>query len=87
MDIELVAVLLSTATLLACSTGSFKRLRPNVLPALTPHVLATVVAPCLIDLVTGRSDGLEQLVSVGPWLGHDRLYDVVRVHVISSLTG
>ena len=87
MDIELVAVLLSTATLLACSTRSLERLRPNVLPALTPHVLATVVAPCLIDLVAGRSDGLEQLVSVGPWFCHDALYDVVRVHVISSLTG
>jgi len=87
MDIELVAVLLSTATLLACSTAAFERLRPNVLPALTPHVLATVVAPCFIDLVAGRSDGLEQLVGVGPWFCHDGLYDVVRVHVISSLTG
>ena len=87
MHIELVAVLLSTATLLAFSTAAFKRLRPNVLPALTPHVLATVVAPCLIDLVAGRSDGLEQLVSVGPWLRHDGLYDFVCVHTISSLTG
>ena len=87
MDIELVAVLLSTATLLACSTRSLERLRANVLPALTPHVLATVVAPCLIDLVAGCSDGLEQTVGVGPWLCHDAPYDVVRVHVISSLTG
>ena len=87
MHIELVAVILSTATLLASSTAAFERLRPDVLPSLTPHVRATVVAPCVIDLVTGRSDGLEQLVSVGPWFCHDALYDVVRVHVISSLTG
>jgi hypothetical protein len=59
MDIELVAVILSTATLLTCSTTAFERLRANVLPALTPHVLATVVAPCFIDLFAGRSDGLE----------------------------
>ena len=87
MDIKLVPVLLSTATLLTCPTGSLERLRPNVLPALTPHVLATIVAPCFIDLVAGRSDGLEQTVGVGPWLRHDALYDVVRVHLISSLTG
>jgi len=87
MDIELVAVLLSTATLLACSTAAFERLRAYVLPPLRSHVLATVVAPCLIDLVAGRSDGLEQTVGVGPWLRHDGLYDVVRVHVISSLIG
>jgi len=87
MDIELVAVVLSTATLLACSTRSLKRLRPDVLPPLTTHVLATIVAPCFVDLVAGCSDGLEQTVGVGPWLGHDALYDVVRVHVISSLTG
>jgi len=87
MHIELVPVILSTTTLLASSTGSLKRLRANVLPPLRSHVLATVVAPCFIDLVAGRSDGLEQLVSVGPWFRHDGLYDVVRVHVISSLTG
>jgi len=87
MHIELVAAILSTATLLACSTAAFERLRAYVLPALTPHVLATVVAPCFIDLITGRSDGLEQLVGVGPWFRHDGLYDVVRVHVISSFTG
>ena len=87
MHIELVAVLLSTATLLACSTRSLERLRANVLPPLTPHVLATIVAPCFVDLLAGRSDGLEQTVGVGPWLRHDALYDVVRVHVISSFTG
>ena len=87
MNIKLEAVILSTATLLTRPTAALERLRPNVLPALTPHVLATIVAPCFIDLVTGRSDGFEQLVSVGPWFCHDGLYDVVRVHVISSLTG
>ena len=87
MDIELVAIILSTATLLACPTGSLERLRPDVLPPLRSHVLATIVAPCFVDLVTGRSDGLEQQVGVGPWLRHDGLYDVVRVHVISSFTG
>ena len=87
MHIELVAVLLSTATLLACSTAAFERLRPDVLPPLRSHVLTTIVAPCFIDLVAGCSDGLEQQVGVGPWLRHDRLYDVVRVHVISSFTG
>lgn len=59
MDIELVAVVLSTATLLTCSTAALERLGPDVLPALTPHVLATVVAPRFIDLLAGRSDGLE----------------------------
>ena len=87
MHIKLVAVVLSTATLLACSTGSLERLSPNVLPPLRSHVLATVVAPCFIDLVAGRSDGLEQLVGVGPWFRHDGLYDGVCVHLISSLTG
>jgi len=87
MHIKLVAVILSTATLLACSTAAFERLRPDVLPPLTPHVLATIVAPCFVDLVAGRSDGLEQTVCVGPWFRHDGPYDVVRVHVISSLIG
>ena len=87
MHIEFVAVLLSTATLLTRPAAAFERLRANVLPALTPHVLATVVAPCLINLLAGRSYGLEQTVGVGPWLRHDGPYDVVRVHVISSLTG
>ena len=59
MDIELVAVVLSTATLLTCSTAALERLRPNVLPALTPHVLATIVAPRFVNLLAGRSDGLE----------------------------
>ena len=59
MDIELVAIVLSTATLLTCSTAALERLRPDVLPALTPHVLATIVAPCFVDLLAGRSDGLE----------------------------
>lgn len=45
MHIELVAVVLSTATLLTCPTAALERLRPDVLPALTPHVLATIVAP------------------------------------------
>ena len=87
MDIELVAVVLSTATLLTCSTATLERLRANVLPALTPHVLATIVAPCFVYLVAGRSDGLEQAVSVGPRLRHDSRYDFVCVHFISSLTG
>ena len=59
MDIELVAIVLSTATLLTCSTATLERLRPDVLPALTAHVLATIVAPCFVDLLAGRSDGLE----------------------------
>ena len=87
MHIKLVAIVLSTATLLTCSTAALDRLSPDVLPALTPHVLATIVAPCFVDLLAGRSDGFEQLVSVGPRLRHDRLYDVVCVHLISSLTG
>ena len=87
MHIEFVAVVLSTATLLACSTAALERLRANVLPALTPHVLAAIVAPCFVYLLAGRSDGLEQLVSVGPRLRHDSRYDFVCVHLISSLTG
>ena len=59
MYIELVAVVLSTATLLTCSTAALERLRADVLPALTPHVLATIVAPRFVDLLAGRSDGLE----------------------------
>lgn len=59
MHIELVAVVLSTATLLARPAATLERLRANVLPTLTPHVLATIVAPCFVDLLTGRSDGLE----------------------------
>ena len=59
MDIELVAIVLSTATLLTCPTAALERLGPDVLPALTPHVLATIVAPCFIDLLAGRSDSLE----------------------------
>ena len=59
MHIELEAVVLSTATLLACSTATLERLRADVLPALTPHVLATLVAPCFVDLLAGRSDSLE----------------------------
>ena len=62
MHIELEAIVLSTATLLTCSTAALERLRPDVLPALTPHVLATIVAPCFIDLLAGRSDGLEKAV-------------------------
>ena len=87
MDIELVAIVLSTATLLTCSTAALERLGPNVLPALTPHVLATIVSPRFIDLLAGRSDGLEKAVCAGPWLRHDCLYEVVCVHLISSLTG
>ena len=59
MHIELVAVVLSTATLLTRPTAALERLRPDVLPALTPHVLATIVAPRFVDLLAGRSDGLE----------------------------
>lgn len=59
MDIELVAVVLSTATLLTCSTAALERLGPDVLPALTPHILATIVAPRFVYLLVGRSDGLE----------------------------
>ena len=87
MHIEFEAIVLSTATLLTCSTAALERLRPDVLPALTPHVLATIVAPCFVDLLAGRSDGLEKAVCAGPWLRHDRLYEVVCVHLISSLTG
>ena len=59
MHIKLVAIVLSTATLLTCSTAALERLRADVLPALTPHVLATIVAPRFVDLLAGRSDGLE----------------------------
>ena len=79
MDIEFVAIVLSTATLLTCSTAALERLRADVLPALTPHVLATIVAPCFIDLLAGRSDGLEKPVCAGPRLRHDRRYDFVCV--------
>ena len=79
MHIELEAIVLSTATLLTCSTAALERLRPDVLPALTPHVLATIVAPRFIDLLAGRSDGLEKAVCAGPRLRHDRRYDFVCV--------
>ena len=59
MHIELVAIVLSTATLLTCSTATLERLGANVLPALTPHVFATIVAPRFINLLAGRSDGLK----------------------------
>ena len=62
MDIELVSILLTLPTLLTRPTAALERLRPDVLPALTPHVLATIVAPCFIDLLAGRSDGLEKAV-------------------------
>ena len=62
MDIELVAIVLSTATLLTCPTAALERLGPDVLPALTPHVLATIVAPRFVYLLAGRSDGLEKAV-------------------------
>jgi len=87
MDIELVSILLSTATLLTCPTGPLERLGPDVLPSLRSHVLAPIVSPCLIDDRAGGAYGLQETVSVRPWLRHDRRYDFVCVHLISSLTG
>jgi len=87
MDIELVAILLTLPTLLTRPTGPLECFGPNILPSLRAHVLAPIVSPCLIDDRAGGAYGLQERVSVRPWLRHDRRYDFVCVHLISSLTG
>ena len=62
MDIELVAIFLTLPTLLTRPTGPLECFGSNVLPSLRAHVLATIVAPCFVNLLAGRSDGLEKAV-------------------------
>ena len=87
MDIELVSILLTLATLLTCSTGPLECLGTNVLPSLASHVLAPIVSPGFIDDSAGGAYRLQESVSVSPWLRHYGRYDFVCVHLISSFTG